>query len=458
MKRVTEWFLILFFFLTSFVPLCGWVTGKDSPVFASQRTSRMPAVMKEGKLNTRWTLEFDDHWGQSFPYHSFLTSRYNQLIQCAFRSSANQKVIVGKNDFYFFGESVDDLLKHRTLSKNDLLRLLRVLEMQSEYVHQQGAEYLFFVAPNKATIYPEYLPFHLLPVGEKSNLDVLETLPSEVQIYSARRDLYSAKQTADVLLFHKEDSHWNSLGAYEVYKGLMKSIRKSPVIWGETVEARRDFQGDLTTMFYPDRRKEDVQWYDPSYKRQYIELRPIRSLEDMRIETRCSNAEKKIVMYRDSFANALIPFISDSFKESLFLRSDTVDLREVEAFDADYVVYEIVERNLNWILQRTPIMPAPEAVWKEGIPLISYGAEIEVKEAFGMTFVNAKWLSEADGIERVLVQMEGFVMEAFPIFQDDEIEDDFFHHGFSLYTDKKLDSLRIQFLKDGSWYELKLNN
>lgn len=456
MKRMTEWLLITIFFLTSLAPLFGALTGLNSRVFASQQTTQMPQLVSDGAINVAWTLDFDEHWGRSFPFHSFLSSRYHGLIRTGLRSSPIEKVIIGRDGFFYFGDTIDDILYHQSLSEGDLKRILTVLKLQSRFAREKGAEYLFFVAPNKASIYPEYLPGYLLPVGEKSNLDVFRELSSQAPVYDALQVLREEKAHSSVLLYHKEDSHWNNLGAYMAYVGLMEKLELEPLSWGDDLQVRNDFQGDLTTMYYPDTERFDAQWYDESYMRRFVELRPMRTLEDLRIETRNSSREGRLLMYRDSFANALIPFLSDSFEQALYLRSSTLDLREVERFDADIVVFEIVERNLDWILQRTPIMPAPKTDWEEGLPVVNFPARIELSQQFNMTYLNAKWLEEADDVERVRVLVGEQAFEAFPIAQDEDVEDGRFDRGFSMYIEESVESLRIQFLRAGRWYELDL--
>lgn len=224
----------------------------------------------------------------------------------------------------------------------------------------------------------------------------------------------------------------------------------SPTIHQEFIKSR-DFQGDLTTMFYPDRQSLDWQYTLDAYERQFAELRPIRTWEDLRIETRASGGDKRLLMYRDSFANALIPQLSNAFSQATYLRSSRNDLREVAEQVPDVVVYEIVERNLDWLLKETPIMLAPEV----DVPQATPGTEtasIQITTQYGYDYLNAKWHGGED-IERVIVSSDGVAYEAFPIYQTNVDSGDL-EPGFSLYTESLGEDLAFYYLQAGKWYQM----
>jgi len=56
-----------------------------------------------------------------------------------------------------------------------------------------------------------------------------------------------------------------------------------------------------------------------------------------------------MMMYRDSFSSNLIDFLADSFSRSTFTEmwNFTVNLEEVADLKPDYVIIEVVERNID---------------------------------------------------------------------------------------------------------------
>ncbi len=66
-------------------------------------------------------------------------------------------------------------------------------------------------------------------------------------------------------------------------------------------------------------------------------------------------------MFRDSFGNALHSLMAESFSKALFSRAMPYNLGLMEEISAQYVVVEIVERNLPLLAQAPFLMPAPQA-------------------------------------------------------------------------------------------------
>ena len=66
-----------------------------------------------------------------------------------------------------------------------------------------------------------------------------------------------------------------------------------------------------------------------------------------------------LLMFRDSFGNLLYPYMAESFQSALFSRSMPYKLDLIAQREAGFVVAELVERNLDYLIQNVPVMPAP---------------------------------------------------------------------------------------------------
>ncbi len=70
-------------------------------------------------------------------------------------------------------------------------------------------------------------------------------------------------------------------------------------------------------------------------------------MDDLKIQTTCENGNgKSVLVYRDSFGRAMIPYMGETFSQCMFNRSTPYDLSLVEEIECDYVLIEIVERNI----------------------------------------------------------------------------------------------------------------
>ena len=307
------------------------------------------------------------------------------------------------------------------------------------------------MTPNKATIYPEYLPNNLKAIGSASNLEQLSILSPDLQALDVTKILMNLKTNQRGPIYHQLDSHWNGVGATHVVNLLLQRFGVNELI-PEDFQAEKNWQGDLSTMFYPDRQTPDWQYTPQGSEPRYTELRPMRTFEDIRIETRSQGVPINLLMYRDSFSNALIPIFSSRIQSATYLRSSKNDLRVIESIDPDHVVYQIVERNLEWILKETPIMPAP-LVSESLIPIPKQlPIEVTAQSQYGMYFINGQWTRDGETIERVLIESKGQVWEAFPIHQTDVDQADV-TDGFSLYLPEPTEEIEIYYYQEGEWYE-----
>ena len=80
-----------------------------------------------------------------------------------------------------------------------------------------------------------------------------------------------------------------------------------------------------------------------------------RSDDDLVIETANDNASGRVLVYRDSFGNALYQYFAEDFNTAKFKRAVPYDLTGIG--DYDVVVIELVERNLANLIDMEPVMP-----------------------------------------------------------------------------------------------------
>ena len=113
------------------------------------------------------------------------------------------------------------------LSDIELKNLKDNLEKQSNYFKEKEIPYLIVVCPDKASIYPEYLPSFLQKkIGDTRLEQIIKYLDnnSDVKIIDLRSVIRKNKNTFDQPLYYPQDSHWNYLGAYVGYQAIMNAL------------------------------------------------------------------------------------------------------------------------------------------------------------------------------------------------------------------------------------------
>lgn len=358
MKKTAKLVFIILFLLSSMAPLL--LIGIDKPVEGIEKRilATMPQLKTdEGLLNRNYLKELGTYFEDHFAYRQQMTTLDAKLQARFFGTSARDTVIVGKSGWLFYEETLDEYLGINLMTDRQLFQAAKNLSLIQEYVQEQNAVFLFTVAPDKNSLYPEYMPGRYHAVSKENNASLLvDWLKKEAVTYV---DLFSELAASNEILYYDTDTHWNYLGASIACETLMNAAGKSFDSW-EQVPYQWIYShvGDLHTMLYP---RDNTMTLDVVFERDFS-YRYVRgrSAEDIRSITHNDGRTGAVVVYRDSFGNAMLPFLADAYGDALFSKAVPYDLSFVSELQADTVILEIVERNLAALQQTAPKMSAPE--------------------------------------------------------------------------------------------------
>lgn len=307
---------------------------------------------------TRFPIDFERFFNDHFGGRFFLIHGYSWLLFSILGVSPTEKVVAGKNGWLFYELSRNDLAPNRLFTVAELERWKDHLAAKHRWLQQQGLAYVFIIAPDKHTIYGEYLPTRLsTKLSSPSRYDQLVDYVkahSDVPIIDLRPALLEAKKDSHV--YRKIDSHWNTVGAavaqYEIARSLgrlssffqPKSYRLDEFLMVDHVG------GDLSDMMnvvlreripiLPENR------FAPCESR--IEDRGI-PLREWIVTVCPGETEIDALIFRDSFFTALQPYVSRYFHEttSIWSRPSLAELQKmVMERKPDLVLEERVERDL----------------------------------------------------------------------------------------------------------------
>ncbi|HZS36691.1 MAG TPA: hypothetical protein VFF06_07695, partial [Polyangia bacterium] len=285
-------------------------------------------------------------------------------------------VVVGRDGWLYFGGcEPDEFRRLAPLTGAELDAWTRSLEERRDWLAAHGSRFLFVVAPNKSTIYPEHYPAALAPASAASRLDqLLEHLRahSTVEVLDLRPALLARKQEERV--YDVTDSHWNQRGAEAACEAIAAALHRwfpsvNPIprsAYDAAVE-HWPVGGDLSRMIaLPDEFTEEALLLRPRTPPRAHDAGsaaiPWRRDADpdwkwpLAFETNTPSLPRAVIL-RDSFAARLHPFLSEHFQRSVYLFTDNFDTRLLESEKPDVVIEEMVERHL---MRRPP--PAPDVV------------------------------------------------------------------------------------------------
>jgi len=350
-KILLSVFLVLFFSISLTFSL-GSVAFGESKAGGNEVLSNAPQLKAEdGSWNQNFFVDLSNWVNDRFFLRQEMITLDNVVTAVGFGTSGEKKVIVGKDGWLFFNDTLGDYTGTKTLSEREMFGVIKNIQLMDEYCKLNGREFVFVIAPNKNSVYGEFMPDY----GVKSDYrDSEKVLAALKQSGVKTPDLFSAINGKNEQLYFKHDSHWNSKGAALGADVINKAFGKSTNFFGSEFSKSRVNEGDLYGMLYPALRDTEIDWCLEG-ERDFVFTGTGKTPTSITITTQ-SDKEGKLLAYRDSFGSLLFPYLAESYGECYFSRKTAYDL----TIESDYVMVELVERNLNYLLKYAPIMPSPE--------------------------------------------------------------------------------------------------
>ena len=432
------------FLLMCLWPLVGMAIVGPSEAAANEILAAPPSLTKpRGTFNTDVLNDTSDYFNDHFANRQELITANAKLEAALFGESASEDVVLGKNGWLYYASTLDDYLGQDLLSDREIWSAAHCLALIEEYANDRGASFLFTVAPNKNTLYPENMPDRYLRSEAPGNAERLSEALRGAGVEYA--DLEAAIGAEDDVLYQRLDSHWNNLGAALAHDVILDTLGSNATRFyaPDQFTAAQDHDADLYQMLYPAGSERDIQFY-PVWDYRFTYDSPIRSAEDQMIHTSCAGEDGKLLMFRDSFGNTLHTFMAESYGAACFSRAMPYDLSLLESEGADTLVIEIVERNIEWLAQRAPILPAP--VRQITIPetdddTIRFTLACS-QTGNGMTCCTGNLDSTPDTDSPIWLVCDGTVYEASPAGSGEQ--------PFTAYLPDQPASVQIMFVQNGT--------
>jgi len=308
----------------------------------------MPGLIRDDAINDDFGNEFEVWFSKNFAFHHAVTDLYADLKLALF-ADGNDQVVVGKDDFLFFDDTTADYIGSNPMTDEEIETAAAGLAELNRKTAEAGGRFLFVCAPNKNTIYSEYMPDRYAKNPGVTDLDRLYAALDrhEVPYTDLRNVLIEAKSGG--LVYHKRDTHWNGAGAEVSFRQVCGVFgAEMPDLTDRGPVKVSDFEGDLDALLFPGKVMYDEN-ITYNFEGLYVYTSAFSTPMDLVITTR-GGGEGKLLMFRDSFANAWLPYAASAFAEVRMERGTPYQTAQLETFRPDYVIVEIAERNLRELI------------------------------------------------------------------------------------------------------------
>lgn len=401
-----SWQVFLFLGIAFFPFVLGvFSTKKDFSIHDQRKLAEFPPLTANRtdiwSFPSRFNKYLNDHIGLRNP----MIRVHNYIKVFLFHTSPSKHVALGKDNWLYIQseKSLEDYRGLDHFTESQMRQWKEVLRARTDWLNSQKIGYLFMVAPDKHTIYPEFLPDYVQKVHPDTRLDQLASYlntPPAVEWLDLRKVLWEAKTRH--LVYYKTDSHWNSIGGFIGYEAILS--RMSPWLPGlEILDETSCIEyltshtgGGLSLMLHleneiPETNYPLRQVKSPVSQKIPFEPTPLSSA------TIATGSDLRAVVFRDSFFTAVEEFFSEHFNPVYYVwkRDETNSsydhalLKEIIRKNKPHVV---VEERVERFMQTVPtptreeqfdLSPSSLIRWNsdEGWPGLEPHREIELSIA-----------------------------------------------------------------------------
>lgn len=327
-KRITA---LIFLLIVIFLPFITLVSKKENFSELENRVlSKKPEFSLENWFDKSFMNDFESYVSDHF------SGREKWITK-----KIDIELMTGKKEINGVYITDDRLIEKIPEPDNDCIK--RSVDTINNFAKSVKTPVYVLIAPTSAGIYSESLGKHAPQLDQKEIISGIysgfNTNVLPIDVYEA---LYARK---DEYIYYRTDHHWTSLGAYNAYNVTIQKMGFSAVAYSEyNIEhANDEFLGTYHSKTLYDKLLPDIidiysytggnsvvscevnngmetQQYNSIYFRDFLEKKDKYSTylgSNQPAVTIRTNLEsdKKLLVFKDSYANSFIPFLTQHYKE-----------------------------------------------------------------------------------------------------------------------------------------------
>ena len=341
---------IVFLLTLILLPVMTIFSGKESFSSVENRTlQKKPSLSAESWFDKSFMKDFEAYVSDHF------TGRIRWID-----AKINTELLTGKKEIN--GIYITDERLIEKIPEPDYEAIDKSVDAINTLASSVTTPVYVMISPTSAGIYTDTLPKNAPQLDQKQIIDYiyknLNTGVSAIDVY----DILNASK--EDYIYYRTDHHWTSLGAYYAYSTAISKLGFSTVPYSryDIEHASCDFLGTYYSKTLYDKIQPDTidiyssrdgssvvsctvsnsieeKVYDSIYFREFLEVKDKYSTylgtnqPCIKIKTNIQS-DKKILIFKDSYANSFVPFLTQHYSEITVL-----DMRYINNF-RDYAVPE----------------------------------------------------------------------------------------------------------------------
>ena len=241
--------LILALCLTPSVGMLAQHAGMEEGTGGNETLAALPTLRgPDGRLNPDWAAQMQDYVEDHYYLRQEMITAWSRLNASLLKTSIADNVVLGKDGWLYFGDTLPDYTNLTPMTPREVWSAARNLHLMSEACEKEGRRFLFTIAPNKNSLYPEHMPALTVQEGKRNRDLLAEALAEEGVAYL---DLFALFGEQNETLYFARDSHWNSKGAALAADAVNEAFGRQSEYSDGPFSPAPNHKGDLYDMLYP---------------------------------------------------------------------------------------------------------------------------------------------------------------------------------------------------------------
>ncbi len=286
----------------------------------NRELAQSPAFSFERLFSGSWTRDFETYLADQFPFRNAFVS-----------VKARSELAMGKTELSGVYVCEDGLLA-AVFDKPDPERVRLNARAVAAFAEKVNVPVYFTVIPGITAVWAEKLPQNAPNPDQLALIDEIAALSGKAIYVDTKSALL---QKADEPIYYNTDHHWTTLGAYYGYSALVSAMGLEPVhlpepfltlphFYGTSASSARLMpgEGDTVALYIPaDGMTLTVGTEEkPLYDLSFAERKDKYSVflggnYPLAVLKTGNKGLPKLLLVKDSYANAEIPFLSAHFSE-----------------------------------------------------------------------------------------------------------------------------------------------
>ncbi len=299
-------------------------------------------------------VQFEAFYNDHVPFKNLFVRAKTKIDLELLGESSVSTVTVGKDNWLFYtveekGEdALADYQRTNLYTDDEIAAIGGQIRDAKEWLDARGIRFFVFEAPNKETIYGEYMPDKIRTYGEQSRLDqaIPQLREMGLPIQDLKPALLEAKENWQI--YYKYDTHWNQLGSFVGSQEIAQALTGTSIPLSDlTVAESGTCSGDMARMLnLAGEYSDDVEYVIADYLPE-IQFERTEENDQGTFAVFESNApnDRTLLLVGDSFSQGLKYYLPKLYQTSVFATFDTYESWMLDRYQPDDFVYLTVERN-----------------------------------------------------------------------------------------------------------------